>query len=529
MTASERRRLWILALFLVLVTAVPYFVAFQNQGEQWGFTGSLIGVEDGNSYIAKMLRGHSGDWLFRTPYTTLPQRGAPVFLPYLLLGKLAGGTEVHLQLVVIFHLFRVAAVFIAVFGTYRFVAVFLRDPERRLWATAVATFGAGLGWILPLIGGLPGWPGLPLSFISPEAFGFLGLFAVPHQAMARGFLLLTLAGDLATLESDQADWQTPVLALITFLLNPITGSVAMAVIAAHRLALLGAVSHRGGWDRWWRSLGCAARTFSLALPYLVLLLTSYARDPFLRGWAAQNQILSPHLGYYLLAYGLLLIPAGFGAWKLLQSPVTASLLPVAWLLLLPALAYAPLGIQRRLTEGGWVIIVTLAAIGLSQWDPTSWRKTAVWGSFFALSLPSSLMVLLGSLEGAREPSLGPFVPWDQVAAFRFIGEEGNDGDVVLADYRASNALPAWAPARVPIGHGPESLELESHREIVDQFFSAQSMDTRRNILDRYGADWFLVGPGAKTGVEWEAVDSPTSWEQAGEWGQYSVFRVRLGP
>ena len=54
---------------------------FWLQGSDWRFTGFFIGVEDGNSYIAKMLSGTAGNWIFRTPYTAYPQNGFLAFLP----------------------------------------------------------------------------------------------------------------------------------------------------------------------------------------------------------------------------------------------------------------------------------------------------------------------------------------------------------------------------------------------------------------------------------------------------------------
>jgi len=93
MSRSELK--WVLgySLALAAITSLPYLVAGLNQGADWRFTGFLFGVEDGNSYIAKMLAGYQGAWLFRTPYTTVEQVGVLAFLPYLLLGKLAGGSH----------------------------------------------------------------------------------------------------------------------------------------------------------------------------------------------------------------------------------------------------------------------------------------------------------------------------------------------------------------------------------------------------------------------------------------------------
>lgn len=79
-------RVW-LSIFItaiIILTTLPYLVAFANQGNSWQFTGFLFGVEDGNSYLAKMQRGGAGEWLFRLAYSARPGQGSLAFFPFLL-------------------------------------------------------------------------------------------------------------------------------------------------------------------------------------------------------------------------------------------------------------------------------------------------------------------------------------------------------------------------------------------------------------------------------------------------------------
>ena len=187
--AKERR--WVIgfAVVVMLITTVPYLLAFWSQGQNWFFTGFVVGVEDGNSYIAKMLTGSQGSWLFRTPYTAFPQSGFLAFLPYLLLGKLAAPPGEHEQLVVLFQLFRWGAGICSILATYDFLALFIEPVHLRRLGTAVASVGGGLGW-LSVLGFQALWANrLPLDFYSPESFGFLDLYGLPHLALARAFLL----------------------------------------------------------------------------------------------------------------------------------------------------------------------------------------------------------------------------------------------------------------------------------------------------------------------------------------------------
>ena len=94
MTTKERRWVIITTLIILSITSIPYFIGFMKQGDEWYFTGFVFGVEDGNSYIAKMLSGTAGNWLFRSPYSAYYQKGFIAFLPYLLIGKLVSGPEV---------------------------------------------------------------------------------------------------------------------------------------------------------------------------------------------------------------------------------------------------------------------------------------------------------------------------------------------------------------------------------------------------------------------------------------------------
>ncbi len=177
----------VFAVTVMLITLLPYLVGYAVQGADWRFTGFMIGVEDGNSYIAKMLSSSAGAWLFRTPYTAYPQRGVLTYIPYFLLGKLAAAPGLHDQLVALYQIFRLVGGYLAILATYDFIAYFIRKVALRRFGLALAVLGGGLGWVL-LLAGKDGWLGsLPLEFYSPESFGFLGLFGIASPGCRSGF------------------------------------------------------------------------------------------------------------------------------------------------------------------------------------------------------------------------------------------------------------------------------------------------------------------------------------------------------
>ena len=76
---------------------------------------------------------------------------------------------------------------------YDLIALFVQDVSLRKMGTAVAVLGGGLGW-LSLLGMRES---LPLEFYSPESFGFLALFGLPHLALGRGLMLKGVKGYLS--------------------------------------------------------------------------------------------------------------------------------------------------------------------------------------------------------------------------------------------------------------------------------------------------------------------------------------------
>jgi hypothetical protein len=179
----------------MLVSTIPTIVGALAAGGGWTFGGFVFGADDGYSYLAKMRLGARGDWLFTLRYTHEPHDGAPLFLPYILLGKLAAlfvspaSANLPAALIVAFHAARIVCGFGLILMTYRFIAAFLRGPASRLLALVLIALGGGLGWLLVLIGRGDWLGSLPVDFYVPEGYSFLILFGLPHLALARTALL----------------------------------------------------------------------------------------------------------------------------------------------------------------------------------------------------------------------------------------------------------------------------------------------------------------------------------------------------
>lgn len=508
MKPEERKWIAGYAALLIALTTLPYLNAFSAQGENWRFTGFLFGVQDGNSYIAKMLLGASGDWLFRTPYTASPQRGVLAFLPYLLLGKLAAPPAIHTQLVALFHLFRVAVIPFAVWATYAFAGIFFEGRRWRRWVTVLGTAGGGLGWlaVITKLNGMPG--GMPLDFISPESFGFLAMLGLPHLILGRGLLLRSLHQFLLLREQPSRAWRAGLNLLLLGLVQPIGWVPAAAVIAGTLFLRLIQAGSRAWRDTFKQLLLPAAKMALIPLPLMLYLVLSYSRDPFFAKWTVQNRILSPPPAAYGIAYGLMLIPAAFGLWRVVGGRRERGQLLVVWMIVLPGLIYAPHNLQRRFAEGAWPAMLILAAIGLQHWSRAAAARAVSWG-LAALSLPTTAMLLIGAAKAASRPAEPIFREAGEVRSFQWLAEHAQKADVVLASFETGNALPAWAPVRVVIGHGPESVDLGRLEPEVLSFFQEDARESEREALLRANdVRYVFYGPREKALGRWDPGESP---------------------
>jgi hypothetical protein len=508
-TSQERRWIWGYALLLAGLTSLPYLVAALVPHPGWAFSGFVFGVDDGNSYVAKLRAGAMGAWLFQTPYTLFPQMGAPVFLPYLLLGKLAAVRPTHTVLVLVYHLFRLAVIPLAVYSTYRFATLFVPSDVWRRWVTVMATAGGGLSWLV-----LAFWPhvlsaGLPLSFISPETFGFLAFYGLPHLVLGRSLLLLGLTAYVEARLGLASIWLVGLWMMGVALVQPIDLIPAGAVMAGLALATLAAGGAR-------MSLGRAvlheaavlARAWAVALPVLIVLGTSFVLDPYLTIWREQNLLPSPPAVYYLAAYGLVLVPAASGAWRSMTTRLSgARLLPIIWVVCLPALVYAPVTVQRRLAEGSWVAWLILAATGLSVL-PRRWDGRLRLG-ILVLSLPVTAILLVGGLRTGLSPSQPAYLPSDTAEALTALSEIAPQGSVLLASIPVANAAPAWASVRVPVGHGPESANFDAERAKVEAFYRGDlGMGAQEAYLASEHVRYIFYGPEERAIGSWHPSSLP---------------------
>ncbi len=511
MSTAERGWVWGFAVVAMLFTSLPYAIALLSAPHT--FTGFLIGVEDGNAYIAQMQQGAAGAWLFRSVYSTLPQQGALLYLPYLLLGKLLGSQASHLSFVLAFHAFRLISLAAVCHAVYAFVSEFVSNVSLRRVGLALVVFGGGLGWLVLLFGRSELNGSLPLDFYSPETFGFLAAFSLPHLVLSRALLLYAL---VLVLRGQADGWRFVALWLVLAMVHLLTAALGLVLLAV--FVVLAWLHRTPSWQATLRASMLALTGAAVPLAYNGWV---YLHDAYLQGWAAQNLILAPHPLHYVLAYGWLL-PLAYLGWR--SAAGAARVLSAGWLLALPVLLYLPLGLQRRFAEGVWVLLLALALRGLQSMSPVRTRRFVAM--LLLLAAPSTLLLWLGVLNTALHPAAPAFRNADEVALFSSLQDA--PGATVLAAYSSGNAVPAWAPVRVVIGHGPETVGLDELSTQVDTFYHRDTSDTERiAFLLQHSVQFVLWGPAERVHSRGWLPELAEYLLPYSVYGDFQLFRVQL--
>lgn len=466
-------------LIALISTCIPYAVGYASSTEIYQFSGFVFALNDMNSYIAKMRHGATyPGWLFQMVYTLEPHRAGIIFAFYLTLGKVAAlftgkGANVATEaLVITFHISRVIFGAVLLWMVYRFVSFFFKDVRLRRLAWALAVFSSGLGWL-----GLFFADGFtPVFVFIPEAFTWLQLFALPHLALARvcflgGWLLLfTAIEQSSTLKAIFAG----VLWLTMGVIVPFYTAL-LGVLVAVWLTIILIVER----PKLWVALKMSVVSGSLPVVVLIYYGWLFTSDPVLATWSSQNQLISPPLWHYALAFGLLIILAVYGVIHSLPTENRlAWLLMVAWVPIVFVLVYLPINVQRRLLEGVILPLAVLATLGVTHLVrilglPSKRGWSLMYGVLSLATLPGILLLLLGTARVVQSTVPPAFNHRGVSDAAHWLKSNVEPGSTLLSTFDSGNSLPAYAPVRVFVGHGPETVDSLTKTELAEQFFLVQ--------------------------------------------------------
>jgi hypothetical protein len=143
-----------------------------------------------------------------------------------------------------------------------------------------------------------------------------------------------------------------------------------------------------------------------------------------------------------------------------------------------------------------------------------------------LIIPSSVIILISGILTSLNPTAPIFISKQKVISYEQIGKMIDPGSKILANYQTGNELPVWSPVFMAMGHGPESIHLESVKNDVSQFYGLSIKDVDRiTILDKYNIDYVLKEKGKELfPVNGEKL--PCFLEQIQEDSIFKLYKVK---
>jgi hypothetical protein len=482
------RRLIILAILLVLLLQiVPYAFAnafastfaISSNGSQRVFAGFLLNPVDGNSYLAKMQEGWSGSWLFTLPYSARSGEGRALFLFYLLLGhvaRLTGGS-----VLLVFHLARIAASCALILALAQFInRVFKNNPKSAQRAFWLAVFGSGAGWMLALLSGY-----LAGDFWVAETYPFLSMYANPHFPLGLALILWIGCFEFGMASGFKLLWLA-ILGLCLAIIQPF-GLVIAGVLLASRSGVAWVLE---------RKLYITALIFCMVLggPYLLYQFIIIQKDAMLALWNQQNITAALPVWDFVIALTPGIFLAALGGWRAWKERKAEPLALLVWLIVSVILVYFPFNLQRRFMTGLYVPIACLAIVG-AEWMQMRFRKQRKWilPALFVLSIPTNIILLASGIGGAISLSPALYLTRGEEQAMNWIQTNTDARAVVLSSPEIGLWIPARTGRKVVYGHPFETINAESEKAAVEDFYRNDAADRSQFLQTRQVAYVFL-GP-----------------------------------
>jgi len=499
-------------LYLVLVSGLlassfPYLygLAVRPAGTLY-WAVPMINYSDANQYLALTRQAVDGRVLVADPFTQRPH--APrLFLPEVL-AEAAVCRIFGVSPLVSFQVSRVISGSLLLLASYWLGTLFLARFRQRALFVGLLCFSAGTSWYLELLR----IPWINGDLYQPEGNTFHTLANLPHLSLSSA-LLTALFASLAAWEmrcdrtAAQApkgvNWLLPFAFACAFLLawthpfDLVTYTLGVGVYCGIRL-----LRDRELPGSALRHVGTVFLGAAPAALYLGWLVRS---DPVYRALANDVSVVQD-LRFYLLAHGLLLVPALtllFGA-----DSRRRFLLPLCWVGCAFLFLLTPFrmgGKQPRLLGGVHAPLALLAAAGLDRaarraalGRSKSTQTSLAWGigaGFLMISSTGVLGMIQRQTKGYAVRGPGFYLSPAVQDLFRYLDQYGDRSQLTLGGAHTGEWAPVLADTRVFHGHWHMTLNEPQKRAERDWFFKTNADPLRKSSwLRENGINWVVCFP-----------------------------------
>ncbi len=522
------------------------------------YSGFLYNPDDQNVHLSWARQAHDGAFFFRDLFTTesLSNGERPLFTNLLCwaIGVLSRVT--YLPLIVVYHAFRVVFAALALWWFAALCAHLTTDKRVRLTAVALAAFGGGAGFLMPLLGNhvfidrADTSGGFPMM---PEAFTFASAFIFPLFITSVALLVLVHLQMLRAQQTGKLKFAV-YAAIAAFVLTNIHTYDALPLDV---VMLLWALSSTRNPDNAANIQATRARVLAPllviagTLPMLVYQRFVLGNSEEFRVKALSPKPAPPFLDL-CLSLSPLLILSLVAVWFLFhrcevvndetrgvshEMESSKARIMVIWAFVTLAMVYTPtslISFARKMIEGVHLPLCFLTAVGLisllDQFRVPQKANRVLVGAFVALMSVSSLMFVSWCLDNARDNNasraafLMPplYLPTEANHAMQFLNSLPDSRDrAVLCWPLWGNYLPQKTGFPVYTGHFDETLNFKPKNGAALAFFTGRMNVTQSlDWLHQNHIGYVLIGPNEQA-IGAKNLDFLVLWHG----GNTTIYRV----
>jgi hypothetical protein len=514
---------------LAVLSSVPYITLAVKTPRGSSYEAPMItGLADAGAYYADMAEARAGHILVRNQFTSEPQQPRLWQPLWMMLGWACALT--HWSIPIVFHLARVLAIGAMVgFLWWLLERLKLTRAEKTFGLVAICT-SSGLGWVGWVAGWWSGMFGGSYDLWVSESNTFLtlthsALFILTEILLA--WLIIKIGTNWLNEKYQAWRWAGPLMLLLA-IVHPydlVTLGAVLFIISVWRFVR---------WQKWpGREILAWVAWVAWVAPAIIYYLWAI-KEPALIGWYRQNIDLAGPPKDFIVGFGLLWIPAIYGAWQSFRRKITAGQIMAGWAIISSLLIFAPgLTFPRRLSSGLHIAVAGLAALGLVYWG----RRIKINAARFVAGITVIMFLALTNVAIVisyprldRNNYIGQYPPYitnDLKTITGVVIAQVPFDQPILAQPWTANIVTGLTGRTVVAGHGHQTINPQQKFDYWTEFRAANtSAARRREIIELTRTKW-LIWTVADNGSDAYQPSSDQQWDPIIVRPQAALYRLKL--
>lgn len=454
-------------------------------------------------------QGQEGNWLFENKISSEPTPRAYFNLEWLLFGRMASWCGVTLE--TMFHVWRIAGVFLFVLCSNFLIGLCISDARYRVLCLLLLIFGSGFGWMLAATNYFMG-SHLEVTSDFNGVTLFAHLVNKPHFIRGAICAMLTCAFLIKGEKSGKRRYfiYSGLAASVHGFIRPfhIPETYLLFIMVPMLLCYVEGQINRQ------RFLNYALAGLVFLPTTVYLLLTAYWNVLGMAGWQGFSHHLLTMMFWLGLPFCVCVFALCMGGINMLRKQESSTLILSLWLLSAWLVANAfpyyspgaessfyaltivpPILLFCGLYQTG-IRLISLYAPSRNVWI-TEKRGAALAVLFLALSIPSNAHNYYDFFAGLHEVrgNVRHYVSKDEYDALGWMRENTDPDDVLLASVHVAQFAPRVGGNRVFAGHELYTPNFTDRTQKLYRFYGhPEDIGCKQELITQFHIDYVFYGP-----------------------------------